>query len=344
MQKRKVLHVIIHIAVWLMVFLFPLLLLPKNSDTNLLHFMLHNLVSWTALIIVFYANYLGLIERLFFHKKHLRFALYNLALLVIIAGLSTWLKSMIPDHRPHPEEFSIVSHLMRFFLRDMLSFILTVGLALAIRMTEKWHAIEMEKQEAEHKRSEAELRNLRQQLNPHFLFNTLNNIYALIAISQEKAQEAVLELSNLLRYVLYDNNHTTVPIEKELEFIRNYVALMRLRLTAQTEVTLDIDVQDKQAGIAPLLFISLIENAFKHGVASNSPCFIHISVKQENEMLTARIRNSLFPKTTNDRSGSGIGLANLRRRLEILYPDSHSFHIDTSENIYTTELKIRICP
>ena len=104
MQKRKVLHVIIHIAVWLMVFLFPLLLLPKNSDTDLLHFMLHNLVSWTALIIVFYANYLGLIERLFFPKKHLRVALYNLALLVIIAGLSTWLKSIIPSHRPHPEE------------------------------------------------------------------------------------------------------------------------------------------------------------------------------------------------------------------------------------------------
>ena len=283
MQKRKVLHVIIHIAVWLMVFLFPLLLLPKNSDTNLLHFMLHNLVSWTALLIVFYANYLGLIERLLFHKKHLRFVFYNLAMLVIIAGLSTWLKSMIPDHRPHPEEFSTMSHLIRFFLRDMLSFILTVGLALAIRMTGKC-------------------------------------------------------------YVLYDNNHTTVPIEKELEFIRNYVALMRLRLTAETEVTLDIDVQDKQAGIAPLLFISLIENAFKHGVASNSPCFIHISIKQENEMLTARIRNSLFPKTTNDHSGSGIGLANLRRRLEILYPDSHSFHIDTSENTYTTELKIRICP
>lgn len=344
MQKRKTLHIIIHIAVWLMVFTFPLLLLPKNSDTNLFHFMLHNLVSWVALIIVFYINYLDLIERLLFHKKHLRFFLYNLLILIFIACISTWLKSLIPDHRPHPEDFSELEHMARFFLRDLLSTGLTVGLALAIRMTEKWHDVEMEKQEAEHKRSEAELRNLRQQLNPHFLFNTLNNIYALIDISQNKAQEAVLELSNLLRYVLYDNNHTTVTIEKELEFIRNYVALMRLRLTAETEVTLDIDVQDKQAEIVPLLFISLIENAFKHGVASNSPCFIHISIKQEGNMLAARICNSRFPKTTNDHSGSGIGLANLKRRLEILYPDSHSFHIDMDENTYATELKIRICP
>ncbi len=344
MQKRRTLHTVIHIAVWLMVFIFPILLLPKNADSNLYHFLTHNLVSWSVLVTVFYINYLCWIERLLFHKKHVRFILYNLLLLIAIVSLSTCIKSLTPDHRPHPEDIGRIEHLAHFFLRDLFSASLTVGLALALRMTEKWHDVEMEKQEAEHKHSEAELRNLRQQLNPHFLFNTLNNIYALIAISQDKAQEAVLELSHLLRYVLYENNHTTVSIEKELEFIRNYVALMRLRLTSETEVRLEIDVQDKQAGIAPLLFISLIENAFKHGVASNSPCFIHIDIAQENDMLAARICNSRFPKTTNDHSGSGIGLANLKRRLEILYPSRHYFNIDIRENTYTTELKIQIYP
>ncbi len=132
------------------------------------------------------------------------------------------------------------------------------------------------------KKTEAELKNLKNQLNPHFLLNTLNNIYALIAFNCDKAQEAVQELSKLLRHVLYDNQQTFVPLEKELDFIRNYVALMRIRLPQQVEISLHLETDPGSSLlIAPLLFISLIENAFKHGISPTAHSFISIAITGE---------------------------------------------------------------
>lgn len=118
---------------------------------------------------------------------------------------------------------------MDFFVRDILSLIFTIGLSAAIRMSARWGQAEAARREAEKSRTEAELKNLRNQLNPHFLLNTLNNIYALIAFDSDKAQQAVQELSKLLRYVLYDNQQNYVPLCKEVDFIRNYIELMRIR-------------------------------------------------------------------------------------------------------------------
>ncbi len=135
--------------------------------------------------------------------------------------------------------------------------------------------MEAARKEAERNRTEAELKNLRNQLNPHFLLNTLNNIYALIAFDTDKAQQAVQELSKLLRYVLYDNQQTYVPLGKETDFIRNYIELMRIRLSSNVQMTTQIDIlPDSQTLIAPLIFISLIENAFKHGISPTERSFI----------------------------------------------------------------------
>lgn len=147
---------------------------------------------------------------------------------------------------------------------------LTVGLAVAIRMTGNWYRIEAEKQQIEKERTQAELKNLKSQLNPHFLFNTLNNIYALIPIDRTKAQFAVHSLSHMLRYVLYENNQNYIPLEKEIQFVRNYVELMELRLPDRVETTVDLPEQADGYTIAPLLFITLVENAFKHGVSRRS--------------------------------------------------------------------------
>ena len=130
-----------------------------------------------------------------------------------------------------------------FFLRDMLSLVFTIGLSAAIRMSARWTQNEAARKEAERNRAEAELKNLRNQLNPHFLLNTLNNIYALIAFDSDKAQQAVQELSKLLRYVLYDNQQTYVPLCKEVDFIRNYIELMRIRLSANVQMITKFDIQ-----------------------------------------------------------------------------------------------------
>ena len=188
---------------------------------------------------------------------------------------------------------------------------------------------------------ENELKNLKNQLNPHFLFNTLNNIYALISISQDKAQKSIHELSQLLRYILYENNETEVTLEKDLLFVKNYISLMQLRLNSLT--TLKVDINEKCVSgkkIAPLLFISLIENAFKHGVSCSKESFVSISIHVNEDTVICRVANSYFPKKGNDKSGSGIGINNLQRQLDILYSDRYSLTKSIENNIYTTELII----
>lgn len=176
-------------------------------------------------------------------------------------------------------------------------------------------------------KTEAELKNLKNQLNPHFLLNTLNNIYALIAFNCDKAQEAVQELSKLLRHVLYDNQQTFVPLEKELDFIRNYVALMRIRLPQQVEISLHLETDPGSSLlIAPLLFISLIENAFKHGISPTAHSFISIAITGNTDgTVRCEIQNSNYPKTGQDKSGSGIGLEQVSKRLELIYPKHYEW-------------------
>ena len=186
------------------------------------------------------------------------------------------------------------------------------------------------------------MQQLKNQLNPHFLFNTLNNIYSLIAISPERAQSAVLELSKLLRYVLYENTQPYVPMEKELEFNHNYIELMRLRLARHVQVDVNIPTGlCRGYKIAPLLFITLIENAFKHGTSASIRSFVKINMSEPSPgVIECDIENSSFPKNETDKSGSGIGLKNLSRQLELLYPGKYNLHAESDSHIYRSMLTI----
>lgn len=226
---------------------------------------------------------------------------------------------------------------------DIFTFILITGIAVAFKSTISWFENEEKRQEEEKQKVEAELKNLKSQINPHFLFNTLNNIYALIAISQDKAQEAVMSLSQMLRYVLYDDDKMFVPIQKEVDFINNYISLMKLRLTKQVEVNVVTNVdKNPNMPIAPLLFISFIENAFKHGVTNNQPSHINFSIEAIDEnTVRCELRNSYFPKSEeHDKSGSGIGIENTKRRLQLIYPNAHTLDYGVKENEYYSLLII----
>ena len=227
----------------------------------------------------------------------------------------------------------------------MLSLVFTIGLSAAIRMSARWTQAEAARKEAERSRSEAELKNLRNQLNPHFLLNTLNNIYALVALNPQQAQYALHSLSQLLRYVLYDNNQQMMPLSKELAFIRSYVELMSLRLSKQVQLEVNLPEDDRGYQVAPLLFIALIENAFKHGVSATEPSFIHISFALTGgDTLICTVENSCFPKNELDRSGSGIGLENLRRRLSLLYPGQHILRMEKIGEQYVAQLILTLKP
>ena len=210
-------------------------------------------------------------------------------------------------------------------------------------MTGGWYRAETARRELERSRTEAELQNLKSQLNPHFLFNTLNNIYSLIQLDADRAQSVVHDLSRLLRYVLYDSSRPTVPLRAEVDFLRDYISLMRIRQPRHVRIYVSLPEEPSQAPVAPLLFISLVENAFKHGVSNEKPSYITIELNEIGEQLICRIRNSRFPKNGEDRSGSGIGLKNLQKRLEMIYPGRYTFEYGPlGETDYQALLTIRL--
>lgn len=337
MQKTKrnnVFLIIIHVFIWVFVFFIPFLIMSSHNSADYVRLLKHHGLSILACVIVFYTNYMYLMEKFLFQKKYFLFTFWELILIIGTGALVFFIKENIGDTPPRPD---LRPHF--FLIREIFTFLLVAIFSIMIKSISKWYTTEAERQEEARKRKEAELQILRQQINPHFFFNTLNNIYALIAISPEKAQDTVLELSKLMRYVLYDNNNNFVPVYKELEFIKNYVELMRIRLTDKVDVQIEIEnltESDKQ--ITPMIFISLIENAFKHGVSYTQPSFIHINIHPDGNRLVCLIQNSYFPKNENDKSGSGIGLENLQRRLDLIYPHQHIFYTEEKDNVHKCEL------
>lgn len=323
-------NVFIHITVWLIVFGLPLFLTDRGQGINMSHFWRQASVM-LGFMFVFYINYLFLIEQLLYKQRTTEFILINLLLIIVIGALMHYAQDYIISlnlegrTRRYRRRHQRTQYM--FIARNIFSLALIVGVSVGIKMSARWSKVESERKELEKAKTEAELKNLKSQINPHFLLNTLNNIYALIEFNPTKAQTAVEELSKLLRHLLYDNNDTYVPLLKEVEFIKNYIELMRIRLSKNVKLTTKIEVSPgSSTRIAPLIFISLIENAFKHGVSGNKDCFIDIELKEKsNGDIEFICKNSAFPKSESDKSGSGIGLNQVKKRLELLYPNRHTW-------------------
>ena len=230
---------------------------------------------------------------------------------------------------------------MEFISRNVIIYLGVIGLAVAVRMTERWYRDEKKRDEMEKAATEAELTALKSQVNPHFLFNTLNNIYSLIQIDQDKAQEAVHDLSGMLRYVLYDSEKPSVPLSQETGFLKDYIKLMSMRCSSNVSLDVSLPETDSDKHVAPLLFIPLVENAFKHGISTSEPSSIKIELKEEGEYVSFLVENTSFPKNDSDRSGSGIGVKNLQRRLDMLYPGQHSFEYGETQGFYRSFLRIK---
>ena len=334
--RRRGIETLIHIIVWGIVIGFPFLMMTRSGfNISLADYLRHGSSSTLSFFLVFYINYCLLIPRYLFEGRIRQYLLLNTLLIICITtGAHLWQEYTFQNHmRGDDDGQHMGPPKWIFILRDVSTMILTAGLSAAIKLSRRWAQMDAARREAEKSRTEAELKNLRNQLNPHFLLNTLNNIYALIAFDADKAQTAVQELSRLLRHVLYDNQQNFVTLDKEMDFIRNYIELMRIRLSANVRVETKIDVRpDSRTEIAPLIFISLIENAFKHGISPTEPSFIRIHFSESPGEIHCEITNSYHPKSVADKSGSGIGLEQVRKRLELTYPDRYDWQQGVSED------------
>ena len=190
--------------------------------------------------------------------------------------------------------------------------------------------------ELEHENLEQQLEYLRYQINPHFFMNTLNNIHALVDIDPEQAKSTIVELSKMMRFVLYEGNKQSVPLTREFDFIRHYVTLMQLRYTDKVRITLDLPAEAPDCLIPPLILITFIENAFKHGVSYQRDSFIEVKVDFQDNQLHFTCRNSKAEKPNEEKGG--VGLDNVRKRLDLLYAHHYELSINDTQDIYTVEL------
>jgi sensor histidine kinase YesM len=298
------------------------------------------------LMVVFYLNYFILAPKLFVAGKHRYDLLINIVMISVLGTfLHFWLNWTNDMYMPYlNKQSSDLVGTVSFILRDSLNLAVFAAGATALALARRWVTADQRLKELEAARAQAELRNLRNQINPHFLLNTLNNIYALTAFDTAKAQETIQELSKMLRHILYDYQQPTVPLQDELEFLENYVKLMRIRLPETVGVTFNTDISDSNIVIAPMIFISLVENAFKHGISPTEPSFIRINISADKHFIHCEIQNSNHPKTDADNSGHGIGLQQVQRRLELAYPDHYTWLKGTKENntIYYSIITIQL--
>ncbi len=344
MTKNKLTY-IIHAAIWIAIFMSPLIFINQGDSMNLNIFLIFSVIPLSQFIL-FYTNYLWLAPKLFTEKEKKYYWLTNIIIIVVMGtAVHCWIEYSHSLFGSEPHVMPVKRHNTSslFILRDCFNLTITAIIATCIRLAMRWQSLEMAHKEAEAARSKAELKNLRIQINPHFLLNTLNNIYALTAFDTQKAQDAIMELSKLLHHVLYDNQEQYVDIDKETRFLKNYVNLMQIRLTANTDVQMNIKIPENNCiHIAPLIFISLIENAFKHGVSATQDGFIYIDLHADNSCITFSIENSYFPKNEKDRSGHGIGLKQVAKRLQLIYPNAYEWtrNINETKTVYKSTIKI----
>ena len=331
-----------HFLLWAYMFLSPLTFWRGTGITfgQYLMYCLDPLF----LMIVFYLNYVYLAPKFFVSGKHRYDLLINLILVFSLGIILNYWKDFTNEVYPVPGRHLDALDYFSRTLRDSLNLAIFAAGSTALAVARRYVTTDQKLKESEAARANAELYNLRSQINPHFLLNTLNNIYALTAIDQERAQDAIQQLSKMLRHMLYDNQEAEVAIGDEVQFLENYINLMKIRLSGNVEVSFVPQIGNPDARIAPLIFISLVENAFKHGVSPTEPSIIRITVVAICNEITFSIENSYHPKTNQDRSGHGIGLNQVQRRLDLAYPGRYTWKkgVSADGRIYTSTIHINL--
>ncbi|MDE7442720.1 MAG: sensor histidine kinase [Muribaculaceae bacterium] len=301
-------------------------------------------------VAIFYFNYYFILDRYFGRRHWLWYVtLWNLTIMVVSLVIIGWIwRSGECPHPIHTETFSMaIMRRISFLMRDFVMVALTVALSVAMKFSNWLTKARHKHQVLVNMRQEEELTNLKNQLNPHFLFNTLNCIYTLISISPERAQTAVHELSHMLRYVLYEDS-PSVPLKDELTFINNYVKLVRMRIGDDFPVKLTLDAGNYgDLRIAPLLFISPVENAFKHGNTGSKDDFVNISIMCTDEgvvscTISNHVNSSAMDKNLQTDHNPGIGNNNLQRRLKLIYGNKAECSAMCIGCVYTVKLTIHL--
>lgn len=249
-----------------------------------------------------------------------------------------------PRPRYNPDELRPINPVPMLGPGEAVAFfggLLLMGMNLGVKLYFKTQEDREQQERLEKQDLERQLEYLRYQVNPHFFMNTLNNIHALVDINPERAKTTIVELSKMMRYILYEGDKKLIPVQREALFLKNYIELMRLRYSSRVSINLDIPEMMPDVMLPPLLLIIFVENAFKHGVSYAAPSFIDIKVTVTQEMLQFKCRNSRQEQKPDEKKKKGgVGLANARRRLDLLFHDKYSLEIKEDDKEYDVQLEI----
>ncbi len=321
-----------------MVYALVLLLLDSNQGSFILT-LRNTVIHVFFLMVIVYFNYWYLIPRYLSEKRFLVYlALLLLTAVVIMPIEMVCLYWNIAGNDNLDAQLELLTKKSGHFI----FLFLTLVVSTLLKITKEWLLQQAVQKDLENKNLQSELSFLKSQINPHFLFNTLNSLYALTLKKSDKAPELVLQLSDMMRYMLYKSNEKEVPLEQEIRYIENYLALERTRYGDKARIEFDyVGEPASQYRIAPLLFITFLENSFKHGLSQSiEHGFVECFIYTENGVIDYTLQNSKTTERDDHYFQGGIGLVNVKRRLELIYPKRYQLDIHETEDTYIVNLKI----
>ena len=355
MRKNK-LRLLIHLSFWAMAIVLPWIMMSGNIEEPGF-FEGRYYLRMFNFGLLFYLTYFYLAPKFYLKDQKLKFFLSIVVAIGVFYSLTQLLSQwFFPDDLLHQRielitkiltnegiQFHAPPPAMRT-INSIFAFSLVSVLALGLRVTTAYADKEKQNRELEKEKLASELGMLKSQVSPHFFFNTLNNIYALTEAGSPDAGDAVLKLSKMMRYVLYESEQKkNATLDQEISFMNHYIDLMRLRLNEKVKISVDFSPHAADIQVSPMIFISFIENAFKHGISYRDDSFVDISLKSTAETLIFKCRNSNFSKKTESADvHSGIGLENIRKRLALLYPGKHMLTINETPEVFDVNLLIQL--
>ena len=329
MKRITRIFVVVHVGCWVVLSLLAALQLSQETSS-----WLRLTTGFMATAMYVFYMYFFLLTRYSGKKKKGAYFLRLAAIILTAPFLYLFL---------HYKRFDTLDLFSEYYFISLFSIVVPfLFLGWLARVTENLVINTVKKEQLEKEAVEAELYYLKSQINPHFLFNTLNNIHTLVYKQAPAAPEAVMRLASLMRYMIYESNSTMVPLSKEMEYLQDYIGLQQLRYKKAPVVDLSVRGSSAACHIAPLLFIHLLENAYKHSPARLEPGDIKIAVEIDKDVLTFSVQNPLGNNQSNTlEEPGGIGLPNVKKRLQLLYPGKHSLTINNTDQLFKITLTIQ---
>jgi sensor histidine kinase YesM len=339
--NHPVLRLLQHLFFWALSFLVFLQIVKSGPRPEKVDFV-YTLLFQLSLAPAVYLNLKWLLPQLGNRKKILGYIILLMAAVFFFSRINynffeKWSAKLLPD-------YFFISYYT--FKEIVLFFLVYILITTLLKLSKSWFLVsELQKEllEKEKQKTEIELKALKAQINPHFFFNTLNNIYSMALDRDERLPATVLQLSDLMRYFLYESKDHFVPLEKELIVIKDYIALQKIRKGEKLKIEFTCSGEVNEQQIAPLLLITFLENAFKHGASDTKEAFINSEIIIAKNQLRFMAENSMgMADKIKEKEYHGLGLENIRRQLELLYPGKHSLDIEIKQNSYRVQLQLEL--